>query len=244
MLLGLKAISKPEHSLSSPKASGSGSGIQDEGNHEDEQKEDKEDTAALATAKEGEKLQRLLVDEDVQPNPTLLNPKHTIIPKGKEKGWPSSVNWADFVRRCKLMVEQKLENMDDLGNLFMFKQVQNTFGGSLQTRLRDKQWQYNSDHLFGAGYYAPQGASIIESTLSQEWQSDSIDFQQTKPLWTNDQVLQLLLVPQIAVWLISEDFPTLDLQQANELRKESYFFGFALHRRTKAAYKLEVTNIA
>ncbi|KAH8918038.1 hypothetical protein BT69DRAFT_1301326 [Atractiella rhizophila] len=155
MLLGLKAISKPEHSLSSPKASGSGSGIQDEGNHEDEQKEDERIQLPLQLQKKDESL--------------------TIIPKGKEKGWPSSVNWADFVRCCKLMVEQKLENMDDLGNLFMFKQVQDTFGGSLQTRLRDKQWQYNSDHLFGAGYYGPQGASIIESTLRQEWQSDSID---------------------------------------------------------------------
>ncbi|KAH8925651.1 hypothetical protein BT69DRAFT_1295481 [Atractiella rhizophila] len=118
MLLGLKAISKPEQSLSSPKASGSGSGIQDEGNHEDEQKEYEEDTAALATAKER-----------------------------KGKGLAIISKLGGLYRRCKLMVKQKSENMDDLGNLFMFKQVQDTFGGSLQTRLWDKQWQYNSDYL-------------------------------------------------------------------------------------------------
>ncbi|KAK4046835.1 hypothetical protein OIV83_005832 [Microbotryomycetes sp. JL201] len=194
------------------------------------------------------KLKNYLLSLDlVEDRPTALNPlakrlpsaqtasfcrmhedEAVVIPEGKARGWPKSIDWQNLSRRIDRLQDRILNIIRGEQPSHFFEIAKNEWlakGRKVKTVMSE----YESFEIEQPGYYGSRGKDFLSDHLAQMFYNDCdlVTSKRIAPL-DKDWFMRRVLVPETAVMLIMQDNGLEDAEEGRVLCEESRAYGRAM----------------
>ncbi|KAM0786508.1 hypothetical protein ACM66B_001966 [Microbotryomycetes sp. NB124-2] len=185
--------------------------------------------------------------DNVELRPTALNPlamrlpsaqtasfcrlhedEAVVIPEGKARGWPTTIDWDDLSRRVSRL-QDRISSIivgDEPSHFFeLAKEEWHMKGRKVKTVMSE----FESFEIEQPGYYGPRGIEVMSDRLKRMCYEAQglVTSERIAPL-DKDWYMRRVLVPETAVLLILQDYDLDDPEQGRKMCEESRAYGRAM----------------